>query len=214
MRVCTECAERNPELARFCMTCGEPLPTLRIAERRKLATFLFCDLVGSTAMGEQIDIESFREVMFRYFDDSRRIVERHGGIVEKFIGDAILAVFGALTAKEDDALRAVTADLEIQAHVCQLNVQLDQRFGRIIELRLGINTGEFIVGRSGGDEPNVVVGDVANVAARLEQIAGPGEVLISERTHRLTRGAIDVVPVGPLELKGKARPMSAYQALP
>lgn len=210
--VCERCAERNPAYARFCMTCGERLLETEVADRRKLATFVFCDLVGSTAMGDEFDVESVREVMFQYFAESERIVERHGGVVEKFIGDAILAVFGLPTTREDDALRAVRAAVAIQSHIDQLNVQLDRRFGRTIELRIGVNSGEFIVGGSYRDEP-LVAGDVANVAARLEQTASPGDILIGETTYRMTRRLIHVQQVGPLDLRGKPEPILAYRVL-
>src|ERR671914_736329 len=117
---CRGCGEENPERARFCLACGTPLES-EAPERRKLATLLFCDMSGSTAMGERVDAESVRELMFAYFHEMRGAIERHGGTVEKFIGDAVMAVFGVPTAHEDDALRGCRAAHEMQERLGSLN---------------------------------------------------------------------------------------------
>ena len=167
-------------------------------EQRKVVTVVFCDLVGSTALGESTDPEALRARMRRYFDDLRSILERHGGSVEKFVGDAVMAVFGIPVSHEDDALRAVRAAAEMREAIAEHG----------LEARIGINTGEVVVG---GEGDTLVTGDAVNVAARLEQAARPGEVLIGTRTCALVRDAVSVEPVEPLELKGKAAPVEAYR---
>src|SRR6516165_6249055 len=166
MAPCPSCGHENEPGARFCSACGVELaPREQVRESRKVVTVLFCDLVGSTALGESTDPEALRARMRRYFDDLRAIVERHGGTVEKFVGDAVMAVFGIPLAHEDDALRAVRAASEMRAAVTEHG----------LEARLGVNTGEVVVG--GGGE-TLVTGDAVNVAARLEQAAKAGEVLL------------------------------------
>ena len=167
-------------------------------EQRKVVTVLFCDLVGSTALGESADPEVVRARMRRYFEDLRVILERHGGTVEKFVGDAVMAVFGIPTAHEDDALRAVRAAWEMREAIAEHE----------LEARIGINTGEVVVG---GEGETLVTGDAINVAARLEQSAPDGEVLIGAETRLLVRDAVVVEPLAPLELKGKSAPVEAYR---
>ena len=169
-------------------------------EQRKVVTVLFCDLVGSTALGESTDPEALRARMRRYFEDLRVILERHGGTVEKFVGDAVMAVFGIPVSHEDDALRAVRAASEMRAAIAEHG----------LEARIGINTGEVVVG---GEGETLVTGDAVNVAARLEQAAGAGEVFIGAETHSLVRDAVRVEAVEPLVLKGKAEPVGAFSLL-
>ncbi|MBA2641698.1 MAG: AAA family ATPase [Actinobacteria bacterium] len=206
---CPECGQENPEAARFCNSCAAPLGP-EAPERRKLATLLFCDMSGSTAMGERVDAESVRDLMFSYFHEMRGAIERHGGTVEKFIGDAVMAVFGVPVAHEDDALRAVRAAWEMQERLTRLNTELEQRFGSRIALRIGLNTGEVVAGDASLRQA-LVTGDAVNVAARLEQAASPGEILMGEATFRLVRDAVSAEPVAPLELKGKSEPLPAYR---
>ena len=170
-----------------------------VHEQRKTVTVVFCDLAGSTALGETLDPERLRALLARYFERMKGIVERHGGSVEKFIGDAVMAVFGVPVLHEDDALRAVRAAVEMRDALPELGLQ-----GRI-----GVMTGEVVT----GTEERLATGDAVNVAARLEQAAQPGEVLVGEPTLALVRDAVDVEPVGPLELKGKSEPVSAYRLL-
>jgi class 3 adenylate cyclase/tetratricopeptide (TPR) repeat protein len=207
--VCPRCGAESPEGFLHCGFCGAALAT-SAPERRKLATLLFCDMSGSTAMGERVDAETVRDLMFRYFHEMRGALERHGGTVEKFIGDAVVAVFGVPQAHEDDALRACRAALEMQARLAALNEELERRFGTRIALRIGLNTGEVVAGDATSRE-TFVTGDAVNVAARLEQVAAPGEVLLGEPTYRLVREAVRVEPVEPLTLKGKSASLPAYR---
>ncbi len=160
-------------------------------------TVLFCDLTGSTALGESTDPEALRALLARYFDRMKTIVESHGGTVEKFIGDAVMAVFGVPAAHEDDALRACRAAVEMRAALPELGIA-----GRI-----GVNTGEVVT----GTEERLATGDAVNVAARLEQAATPGEVLIGEPTLALVREAVVAEPLEPLTLKGKSEPVPAFR---
>ena len=156
-------------------------------------TVLFCDVTGSTALGERIDPESLRRVMARYFETAKAIVERHGGTVEKFIGDAVMAVFGVPAVHEDDALRAVRAADELRDGLGELNDELEAGYGTRLELRMGVNTGEVVT----GTEERLATGDAVNVAARLEQAAQPGEVLLGEETYRLVRDGVEAEPAPP-----------------
>jgi class 3 adenylate cyclase/tetratricopeptide (TPR) repeat protein len=217
MPVCQACGEENPARARFCMACSEPLPQqvhgpvsmTTGAETRKTVTVLFCDVVGSTPLGEQLEPESVRKVMTRFFDRMRGILERHGGTVEKYIGDAVMAVFGVPTLHEDDALRAVRAAAEMRAALDGLNAEFEPAWGVALRTRIGVNTGEVVV----GDHPDasLVVGDTVNVAARLEQTAAPGEILLGRRTFALVRASVEVDEGRAISLKGKADPVTGYR---
>jgi class 3 adenylate cyclase/tetratricopeptide (TPR) repeat protein len=209
MAACTACGQDNPDIARFCLACGSPLAA-RSADGRKLATLVFCDMSGSTAAGERIDPESVRAMMLRYFDAMQRVIERHGGTVEKFIGDAVMAVFGVPVAREDDALRAVRAAWDMQQRLGLLNADFAHDYGSTIALRIGVNTGEVVAGDV-TTRQTVVTGDAVNVAARLEQAAAPGEVLFGETTYALVRGAVHAERVPPLAVKGKTVPVPAYR---
>jgi class 3 adenylate cyclase/tetratricopeptide (TPR) repeat protein len=211
MAACPECGRENAEDARFCSGCGEALAP-PVPDRRKLATLLFCDLAGSTSLGERMDAEAVREIMARYFDRSRATIERHGGTIEKFVGDAVMAVFGVPVAHEDDAVRAVRAAAELQTGVAELNGELEARYGRRIALRIGVNTGEVVAG-GGTSRQMIVTGDAVNVAARLEQHAEPGETLLGETTYRLVAGWVEADPVEPIPAKGKAEPVRARRLL-
>jgi len=175
-------------------------------------TIVFSDLKGSTAMGEKLDSEAVREVMSRYFDEMRGALERHGGTVEKYIGDAIMAVFGLPRLHEDDALRAVRAAVEMRERLSTLNEELELRWGVTVGNRTGVNTGEVVAGDPTTGQ-RLVTGDTVNTAARLEQAAPTNEVLLGDATYRLVRHAVDVEPVEPLELKGKAERVPAYRLL-
>src|SRR5262245_41042984 len=165
--------------------------------QRKTVTVLFCDVTGSTALGESVDPEAFQALLARYFERMKGILESHGASVEKFIGDAVMAVFGVPQVHEDDALRACRAAVEMRAALPEVGVKA----------RFGINTGGVVTGTA----ERLVTGDAVNVAARLEQAAPPGEILIGEPTLELVRDAVDSEPVEPLELKGKAEPVAAYR---
>jgi class 3 adenylate cyclase len=210
MLVCSSCGRENESTFRFCPGCGHELVERSGSKRRQLATLLFCDISGSTAMGERIDAESVREMMFQYFHAMRGAIERHGGTVEKFVGDAVMAVFGVPEAHEDDPLRAVRASWQMQQVMDALNDEFERRFGSRLALRIGVNTGEVIAGSSTSRQA-IVTGDAVNVAARLEQAAAPGEILLGDQTYGLVRGAVAVEPVEPLALKGKAEPVTAHR---
>jgi class 3 adenylate cyclase/predicted ATPase len=167
--------------------------------QRKTVTVLFCDVTGSTELGESIDPEALRELLARYFERMQAIVERHGGSVEKFVGDAVMAVFGVPTAHEDDALRAVRAAAEMRDALPELGIRA----------RIGVNTGMVVT----GTEERLATGDAVNVAARLEQAAEPGDVLLGEATLALVRETVEIEPLEPLELKGKAEPVPAHRLL-
>jgi class 3 adenylate cyclase/tetratricopeptide (TPR) repeat protein len=213
MVLCPNCGEENPEKFRLCGFCGTALaPTLPPQEVRKTVTIVFSDLKGSTAMAEQLDSEAVREVMSRYFDEMRGALERHGGTIEKYIGDAIMAVFGLPRVHEDDALRAVRAAAEMRERLAMLNEELDRRWGVSIGNRTGVNTGEVVAGDVTTGQ-RLVTGDTVNTAARLEQAAPTCEVLLGEATYRLVRHAVEVESVEPLELKGKAERVPAYKLI-
>jgi class 3 adenylate cyclase len=198
--ICASCGQANPEGARFCNACAASLdaaPAER--EQRKTVSIVFCDITGSTELGESTDPEALRALLARYFERMRGIVESHGGSVEKFIGDAVMAVFGVPVTHEDDALRACRAAVEMRDALPELG----------IAGRLGVNTGEVVT----GTEERLATGDAVNVAARLEQAAAPGEVLIGEETLRLVRAAVSVGEERRLDLKGKADPVGAYPLL-
>jgi predicted ATPase/class 3 adenylate cyclase len=181
-------------------------------ETRKVVTVVFSDLVGSTSLGERLDPESLGRVMARWFEAMRAVLERHGGTVQKFIGDAVMTVFGIPALHEDDAVRAVRAAAELRRGLEGLNRDLLSDWGVTLEMRTGVNTGEVVAG-----DPNIgdalVLGDAVNLAARLEQAAAPGEVLLGEQTWRLVRDAVQVEPVAPLALKGKQQPVPAFRLL-
>jgi class 3 adenylate cyclase/tetratricopeptide (TPR) repeat protein len=177
---------------------------------RKVVSIVFSDLKGSTSMGEKLDSESLREVMTRYFDAMSAELERHGGVVEKFIGDAIMAVFGLPTLHEDDALRAVRAAAGMQHALGGLNDELERHWGVRLTVRTGVNTGQVVAGDPTAGQ-RLVTGDAVNVAARLEQAAGAQEVLLGDLTYRLVRDYVDVEEVEPLELKGKAERVPAFR---
>jgi class 3 adenylate cyclase/tetratricopeptide (TPR) repeat protein len=179
--------------------------------QRKTVTIVFTDVVGSTALGERLDPELLRRVMTTYFDRMRAVLERHGGTVEKYIGDAIVAVFGIPEVHEDDALRAVRAAHEMGDALEDLNRDLEDRHGVRIEARTGVNTGEVLAEDDRTDAP--LTADAANTAARLEQAASAGEVLLGDGTYRLVRDAVTAEPAGPLELKGKAESHAAWRLL-
>jgi class 3 adenylate cyclase/tetratricopeptide (TPR) repeat protein len=212
MRGCTECGESNPERARFCLGCGHPLDDENAAAPglRRSISIIFADLVGSTTLGESLDAEALRYVTGRYFETMRAAVERHEGTVEKFIGDAVVALFGVPRVREDDALRAVRAAAGMRTSLIRLNDELQQDLAVALQIRIGVNTGEVIVGerRAGGSS---ATGDAVNVAARLEQAAAPGEVLIGDSTYRLVRDQVKAEQAGSLNLKGKAESVPAWR---
>jgi len=210
---CSNCGRTSPQDFVFCPACAAPLvsaPTAR--EVRKTVTVLFCDVSGSTSLGERLDPESLRDIQARYFDSMRRAIVRHGGTVEKYIGDAVMAVFGIPQLHEDDALRAARAAAGMREGLVALNKELERDRGVSIQMRIGVNTGEVVAGDLAAGHA-LVTGDAVNVAARLEQRAEPGDILLGDATHRLVRDAIESEPVESLELKGKAERVIAWRLL-
>src|SRR5215468_8146197 len=221
-RFCGSCGNANPAGQRFCGECGSPLaeapaaapatttsaPQTLVSERR-LVSLLFADLVGFTTLSESRDAEEVRELLSRYFDTCRRLVELYGGTVEKFIGDAVMAVWGTPVATEDDAERAVRAALDLVAAVSALG---DEIGAPDLRVRAGVLTGEAAVNLAAVGE-GMVAGDLVNTASRVQSVAEPGTVLVGEATRRATERAIVYEAAGEHELKGKAEPVPVWRAL-
>ncbi|MGH2740956.1 MAG: adenylate/guanylate cyclase domain-containing protein, partial [Thermoleophilaceae bacterium] len=218
--LCPGCGAPAPPEARFCMSCGEQLdqspaapPAARVLERppeeRRQVTVLFADLSGYTAVAERMDPEAVKALIDRALMRLGQEVERYGGTVDKYIGDNVMAIFGAPVAHEDDAERAVRAGLGMQAAMDDVNEGLPA--GVHFDLRVGVNTGEVLAGAVG--ESYTVTGDTVNVAARLQSAARPGSVTVGERTMRATRGAVRYDGLEALELKGKSEPVPAWEAV-
>jgi class 3 adenylate cyclase/tetratricopeptide (TPR) repeat protein len=209
---CSDCGAAVAATGRFCAECGARTPRGALpAETRKVVTVVFCDVVGSTALGERLDPEAQRALMTRYFEEMRRVLESHGGRVEKFIGDAVMAVFGVPFVHEDDALRAARAAVGMQAAVTRLSHEIAASYGVELAARIGVNTGEVVVGD--GTRGTVATGDAVNTAARLEQAAAPGEVLLGQTTVRLLRDLVMVDEIEPVTAKGKAAPVRAWRLM-
>jgi predicted ATPase/class 3 adenylate cyclase len=212
---CPSCGAPSPPEARFCMSCGEPLdepavrPRERPPEERRRVTVLFADLSGYTSVAERMDPEAVKALVDRVLMRLGEEVTRYGGTVDKYIGDNVMAIFGAPVAHEDDEERAVRAGLGMQAAMGDVNKDLPD--GVEFDLRVGINTGEVLAGAVGQDY--TVVGDTVNVAARLQSAARPGSVTVGERTMRFSTRAISYEELEPLHLKGKAEPVPAWEAL-
>ncbi len=187
-------------------------PELPPDERRKTVTAFFCDVVDQTSLGERLDPELLRAVLKRYFELTSRVLARHGATVEKYVGDAVMAVFGVPDVHEDDAMRAVRAALEVRDGLAGLNEELQREVGVALEVRIGINTGEVVAGDHSGGQM-IVTGDAVNLAARLQQAVQRNEILLGESTWRLVRGAVRVEPTNPLALKGKAQAVQAFRLL-
>jgi class 3 adenylate cyclase len=213
MMICPSCGHENPEGNKFCGECAAPLaptPTSQ-AEERKVVTVLFCDLVGFTAHSDQADPEDVRARIRPYHSRLRQEIERYGGTVEKFIGDAVMAVFGAPVAHEDDTERAVRAGLTILGAISELN---EEDAGLDLQVRVGIETGEAVVALGARPEEGegIVTGDVVNTASRLQGAAPVGGVAVGEGTYGATRDLFDYEVLEPVILKGKASPVAIYHA--
>jgi class 3 adenylate cyclase/tetratricopeptide (TPR) repeat protein len=210
--VCSTCGSENATDSRFCASCGSLLTgeARGAVETRKVVTVLFSDLAGSTALGGELDPESLRQLMTRYFQEMAGVIRSHGGTTEKFIGDAIMAVFGVPRLHEDDAPRAIRAAVAMRHALQGLNEEFKDHWGVGIITRTGVNTGEVIAGDPSQGE-SFVVGEAVNVAARLEQAASPGEILIGEATYRLVRDFAVTEPVQPLHVKGKSESVAAWK---
>ena len=212
---CPKCNEESPPKFRFCGYCGTPLVAAPAPSParvvRRTVTLLFCDLKGSTALAERLDPEAMHEVKERYFTTMAAEITKHGGKIEKYIGDAIMAVFGLPLPNEDDALRAVRAAAGMQAALRGVNEDLSQRYGVILANRTGVNTGEVVGDSDPTADQKLATGDAVNVTARLEQAAPENEIYLGEATYRLVRDAVEVEAVEPLELKGKSERVAAFR---
>src|SRR5919198_3095956 len=214
MQVCPNCGEENPAKFRLCGYCGTPLAqALPPQELRKTVTIIFSDLKGSTALGEMIDPEALHEIKNRYFGVMADVLAHHGGKIEKYIGDAIMAVFGLPKVREDDALRAVRAALGMQEALHRINLDFERTYGITLAARMGVNTGEVVATADPNADQRLADGDAVNVAARLEQASPAMEVLIGDLTYQLVREHVVVEPVEPLTLKGKSEPVPAYRLI-
>ncbi|TXS21243.1 hypothetical protein EAO70_08335 [Streptomyces sp. adm13(2018)] len=212
---CASCRSALPPGARFCPSCGSPCAPGPVTARptgRKVVTVLFCDLVGSTALSGALDAETLRSVTLRWFDLMRLRIEEQGGTVEKFIGDAVMAVFGVPTVREDDARRAASAALAMRESLTGFNARLEEAVGVRLDMRVGINTGQAVTG-SATQRQAMVSGEVVNVAARLEQNAAAGEILIGPDTLAAVGPGIRTAETGPLLLKGKSDRVAAHRLL-
>jgi len=211
MKICPSCGEESPDRYRFCNTCGASLTEHVARETRRTVSLVFAmpkvePVDGAAAPGP----EAMRDVMSTYFDAMRTALERHGGTVEKFIGDAVMAVFGLPVRHEDDALRAIRAAADMQAALPGLNETFRAERGLELHNHIGVNTGEVIAGDASTGQ-RLVTGDAVNTAARLEQAAGSGEIVLGDLTYRLARDQIEIEFIPPLNLKGKAEPVPAYR---
>ena len=212
VEACPRCGSDLPPDARFCPACGLTLASRDSAEERRVVTVLFADVTGSTELGERLDPEHLREVMASYFAAMREEIEAEGGTVEKFIGDAVMAVFGVPAAHEDDPIRALRAAIRMRERLDEVNDRLMAARGVTLQIRIGVNTGEVLASVDPQPGEPMVTGDAVNVAARLQSAAEPGGILASERTARGARG-FRFGEATRLDLKGKGQPVPAMELL-
>lgn len=226
MIACASCGAAMRQGDSFCSRCGGsvrerlggpslqiPLsPALPLLEERRHVTVVFADLTGSTSLAERLDPEDLRRILASFFAAMSRAIQRHGGTVDKYVGDAVMAVFGAPVAHEDDAIRAVTAAIDMQDAIDELNVALERDRGLRLALRIGINTGEVVAGPLAGDVQRTytVVGDTVNTAQRLQAAAEAGGILVGASTYRAASRGYEFRSVPPVTAKGKAAPLKAY----
>jgi len=215
-RTCPSCGTANPLANRFCGSCGTALvpvqerPSQRAGslEERKVVTMLFADLTASTEMSSRLDPEDLRSVLGPFFDAMADEIGRYGGTVEKFIGDAVVAAFGAPAAHEDDPERAIRCGLAMQRRLAELNTEVAERAGSDLAMRIGINTGEVL---AHSIEEGIVTGEAVNIAARLQSLARPGRVVVGERTYRDAHEAFAFSDLGDVSVKGIDRPLRVYE---
>ncbi|HMK63485.1 MAG TPA: adenylate/guanylate cyclase domain-containing protein, partial [Acidimicrobiales bacterium] len=211
MPACPACAQENPDIARFCLSCGLSLaPTQRPSEERRVVSVIFVDLVGFTSRAERLDPEDVRSVLSMYYQRVRAEIESFGGVVEKFIGDAVMGLFGARTSYGDDPERAVRSALAVLDGVAELNAE---HSGLDLEARVAVNTGEALVSLAPEDGQTMVAGDVVNTASRLQQAAPVNGILVGAETYRATREVITYEDVAPVVAKGKSAPVRAWRVL-
>ena len=205
---CPVCGAANPAGFRFCGQCGTRLGAPVEVEERKVVTVLFADLIASTELASRLDPEDLRRVLRPFFEAMVEEIERFGGTVEKFIGDAIVAVFGVPVAHEDDPVRAVRAALAMHRRLGVVNDQVEGSAGGRLGMRTGINTGD-VVTATGIDREALVTGEPVNIAARFEALAAPGAVAVGDRTYRDSRHVIAYRSLGEVRVKGIDRPLAA-----
>jgi class 3 adenylate cyclase len=212
---CPSCGEENPDRARFCLACRAAIAAEPRRKERKYATALFADLVGSTTLAEREDPEVVQAVVGRTFDRLSEEIQRHEGLLEKFMGDAVLAVFGVPRAHEDDAERAVRAAIEMQAILSELNRGFASEGKPQLAMRIGVEAGEVLVDqeRASGPRDRMLTGDAVNTAARLQTAADPGRVVVGPGVYGATKDVVEYRELPALELKGKAEPVPAWDAL-
>jgi class 3 adenylate cyclase len=211
--ICPSCGQENPDIARFCLACGASLAQEAAPrEERRIVSVVFVDLVGFTSRSEQLDPEDVRAILTPYHGTVRDEIESFGGVVEKFVGDAVMAVFGAPTSHGDDPERAVRAALSVRDAVAALNTEQPELE---LDIRGAVSTGEAVVTLSARPALGeaMVAGDVVNTASRLQQHAPVGEIIVGEETYRATRSAIEYEPVEAVTAKGKATPIEAWRAI-
>jgi len=212
-RVCQVCGTENPADNRFCGHCGAELdgsgrPAPASVEERKVVTMLFADLTASTEMASRLDPEDLRGVLGPFFDAMGAEIDRFGGTVQKFIGDAVVAAFGAPVAHEDDPERAIRCALAMHRRLGRLNAELAERAGGDLAMRIGVNTGEVI---THSVEEGIVTGEAVNIAARFQALAEPGRVVVGDRTHRHTRHRFSFTDLGDVHVKGVDRPLRVWR---
>jgi class 3 adenylate cyclase/tetratricopeptide (TPR) repeat protein len=210
---CRACQSQIPENGRFCPGCGAKVDDASMREVRKTVTVLFCDLANSTELSERFDAEVVHDLMTRYFTLMHDCLVSHGGTVEKFIGDAVMAVFGIPVVREDDPLRAILAAVDMHAALGELNESMSEIGNLRVGMRIGINTGEVVTSEQLAGTQALATGSTVNLAARLEQNAGQGDVLLGPQTYQVVAGAVVTEPVGPLRLKGIAEQVVAHRLI-
>src|SRR6266513_1379628 len=205
---CPSCGNTLPDGARFCPGCGQSIVTLGTrGDERRVVTVVFADLVGFTALSEAMDPEQVKNLVDSCFERLAADITAFGGRVDKIVGDAIVALFGAPVAHEDDGERAVRAALQMQQSVVALSGELES-----VRMRIGVNTGEVLVGalRAGGDY--TAMGDVVNVASRLQTLAQPGQVVVGATTHSATADVVRYEALGLVQARGREEPIAAWLA--
>ncbi len=210
MIACSRCGTENPEGARFCNSCGASLVTRVGVQERRVVTALFADLARSTSLGERLDPEVVRGLVGQFFELATGEVEARGGTVEKFSGDAVMAVFGLPAAHEDDPERAVRAALAIRHGLRAIGLDSEQRQGIKLQARIGIEAGEVVVGDPFGGA-TMATGDAMNLAARLEQQAEPDDIVVGEQVWDSVRDLVDAEPLGELTLRGHDAPLKGWR---
>ena len=210
MPACPACAQDNPDIAKFCLACGVRLAPAEAREERRVITVIFADLVGFTGRAEKLDPEDVRAILSLYYDRVRAAVESFGGVVEKFIGDAVMGLFGAPTSFGDDPERAVRSALAVLETVAELNSHHEDPN---LDVRIAVNTGEALVALAPEPGQAMAAGDVVNTASRLQQHAPVNGILVGEDTYACTRGVIAYEEVPPITAKGKSVPVRAWRAV-